>query len=115
MEAAGKITPSSNDGSHALARAVDQASIGAHSAIENVSDATHPAVDRVASGAHQAVDRIAGAASTAAQSLGQGEQLKSAQMRAMDQCRSYVRSNPLASLGIAVAAGYLLSRLLSSR
>jgi ElaB/YqjD/DUF883 family membrane-anchored ribosome-binding protein len=31
----------------------------------------------------------------------------------MEQCRGYVRDNPIASLGIAIAAGFLLSRLLS--
>jgi len=99
-----------------LAGTVDKAGTGARSAIDRVADATHPAVDRVAAGAHQAVDRIAGAAGKTAQSLGvKGEQLRSTQMRAMDQCRGYIRSNPLASLGIAVAAGYLLSRLLSPR
>jgi ElaB/YqjD/DUF883 family membrane-anchored ribosome-binding protein len=99
-----------------LARAVEQAGTGAHNAIESASDAAHPAVDRVAFGAHQAVDRVAGVAGHAAQSLDlKGEQFKDAQARVLDQCRGYVRANPLASLGIAVAAGYLLSRLLGSR
>jgi ElaB/YqjD/DUF883 family membrane-anchored ribosome-binding protein len=73
-------------------------------------------VDRLASGAHQAVDKIADAAGQAAETLGvKGEQLKNAQMQAMEQCRGYVRDHPVMSLGIAVAAGFLLSRLLSSR
>lgn len=33
----------------------------------------------------------------------------------MENCRSYVRDNPIASLGIAVAAGFLLSRVISGR
>ena len=116
MEAAGKVTSSPNDGSRTLARTVDQASMGAHDVIDKVSDATRPAMDRIASGAHQAVDKIAGAAAQAADALGvKGEQLKKAQVRAMEQCRGYVRENPVASLGIAVAAGYLLSRLMRSR
>jgi ElaB/YqjD/DUF883 family membrane-anchored ribosome-binding protein len=116
MEAsAGRLTPGSND-SAGMARAVDQASTGAHNAIESVSDATHPAVDRVAFAAHQAVDKIAGVAASAAQSLGvRGQQLKSGQALALDKCRSYIRANPFAALGIAAAAGYLLSRLFSSR
>ena len=116
MEAAGRVTPSSNDGNHALAGAVEQAGAGAHDAIESASDAAHPAVDRVAFGAHEAVERVAGVAGQAAQSLDlKSEQFKSAQARVLEQCRGYVRANPLASLGIAVAAGYLLSRLLSTR
>jgi ElaB/YqjD/DUF883 family membrane-anchored ribosome-binding protein len=90
--------------------------MGAHDAIDKVSDAARPAVDRIASGAHQAVDKVASVAAQAAETLGvKGEQLKDMQTRAMEQCRVYVRENPVASLGIAVAAGYLLSRLLRSR
>jgi ElaB/YqjD/DUF883 family membrane-anchored ribosome-binding protein len=73
-------------------------------------------VERIASGAHQAVDKIAGAAGQAAETIGvKGEQLKKAQVRAMEQCRGYVRDYPVTSLGIAIAAGFLLSRLWSSR
>ena len=114
METAGNTSVSPNESSRTVARAVDQASAGAHTVIDKVSDAARPMVDRVASGAHQAVDKIAGAAGQAAETLGvRGEQLKDAQMRAMEQCSGYVRDNPLASLGIAIAAGFLLSRLLS--
>lgn len=116
MEAAGKLTPNPNDGSPNLARTVDQASAGAHDAIDRASDAARPVVDRIASGAHQAVDKMADVASQAAETLGvKGEQLKDVQARAMEQCRAYIRDNPVTALGIAIAAGYLLSRLLSSR
>ena len=114
MEATGKLTPSPNDGSRTLARTVDHASTGAHDVIDKVSDAARPVVDRVASRAHLAVDKIADAAGHAAETLSvKGEQLKNAQVRAMEQCRGYVREHPVWSLGIALAAGFLLSRLLS--
>ena len=116
METAEKIVPNPNGGGRHLGRAVDQAGIGAHDVIDKVSDAARPAVDRMASGAHQVVDKIASAAGQAAETLGvKGEQLKDIQVRALEQCRGYVRANPALSLGIAIAAGYLLSRLLSSR
>ena len=116
MEATGIVTSSPNDGSRTLARSVDQASMGAHDAIDKVSDAARPVVDRIASGAHRAVDKIAGAAGQAAETLSvKGRQLKNAQVRGMEQCRGYVRGNPVTALGIAVAAGFLLSRLLRSR
>ena len=112
MEATEIVTPSFNDGSRTVGRTVDQAASGAHDAIDKISDAARPMVDRIASGAHQAVDKIAGVTGQAAETLGvRGEQLKNAQA----QARIYVRDNPLAALGIALAAGYLLSRLLSSR
>jgi ElaB protein len=116
MEVAGRTTQGTSDGVRTMARAMDEASAGAHKAIESASDATHPAVDRDAFGAHQAVDKIADAAASAAQSLGvKGQQLKSGQALALDKCRGYIRANPLAALGIAAAGGYLLSRLFSSR
>ena len=116
MEAAGITTSSPGDGSRTLARTVDHASTGAHDAIDKVSDAARPAVDRIALGAHKAVDRIAGTAAQAAETVGvKSEQLRNAQVRAMEQCRGYVRNNPVTALGIAVAAGFLLSRLWSSR
>jgi len=116
MEAAGNSASGPSDGSRTLARTVDQASAGAHDAIDRVSSATRPVVDRIASGAHQAVDKIAGAAGQAAETIGvKGDQLKHAQVRAMEQCRGYVRDHPVTSLGIAIAAGFVLSRLWSSR
>lgn len=66
--------------------------------------------------AHEVVDKIANATSQAAEALGEKEdQLKSAEQRVMNQCRGYIRDNPITSLGIAAAAGFLLSRLLSGR
>lgn len=114
MEAAGIVTSSPKDGSRTLARSVDQASTGAHDAIDKVSDAARPVVDRIASSAHRAVDRIASGAGHAAETLSvRGEQLRNAQLRTMEQCRGYVRDHPVASVGIAVVAGFLLSRLVS--
>lgn len=116
MDSGVRVTPGSNDGNHARAHAIEPTSTGASTAIGTVSDAVHPALDRVALGAHRAVDKLAGAAVLAAESLGtRGEQLMSVQERTMEQCRGYVRAHPLAALGIAATAGYLVSRLLALR
>jgi ElaB/YqjD/DUF883 family membrane-anchored ribosome-binding protein len=110
------VTSNLNDSSRNMGRVVDQAGVGAHDVIDKVSDAARPAVERITTGAHQVVDKLAGAAGQAAETLGvKAEQLKQFQAQAMEQVRTYVRANPAMSLGIAVAAGYLLSRLLSSR
>ncbi len=95
---------------------IDDASVGAHHTIDKVTEAARPAVDRVATSAHQAVDKLAGAATNAAETLGvKGEQLKQAQVRITENLRDYVRENPLASVGIAVTAGILLSRFINTR
>jgi len=116
MDASGKIAIDSSNGGSPVSRTIDRASAGAHNAIDKVSDAAHPALDRVASGAHRAVDTVASATTQSAQSLGvKREQLRNAGTRAAEQCRGYVRANPATSVGIALAAGFLLSRLLRSR
>ena len=72
--------------------------------------------DKVSHSAHEAYDKIADATSQAAEALGEkGEQLKKAEQQIMEDCRVYVRDNPITSVSIAVAAGFLLSRLLSRR
>ncbi len=71
-------------------------------------------IDKVSNSAHEAVDKIANATSHAAEALGEkGEQLLNAEQRLMKNCHGYINDNPITSLGIAVAVGFLLSRLLS--
>lgn len=72
--------------------------------------------DKASQFAHETGEKIANASNQAADSLSEkGEQLKNAEQRLMKDCSSYVQNNPATSLGIAVAAGFLLSRLLSAR
>jgi ElaB/YqjD/DUF883 family membrane-anchored ribosome-binding protein len=74
-----------------------------------------PVVGRVATRAHDAVDRVAGTAAAAAKSIDKkgGKVLRAMQERYVDGARERVRDKPLAALGIAVAAGFVLSLLLN--
>lgn len=73
-------------------------------------------IDKASRSAHEAVDKVASATNQAAETLSEkGEQLKNAEQQLVENCRGYIRDNPITSLGIAVAAGFLLSRLLSGR
>lgn len=73
-------------------------------------------VGRLQAGAHEVVDKVANATTQAAGALDQkGEQLKNAEQQLLEDCRCYVNENPIAALGIAVGAGFLLSRVLSGR
>lgn len=73
-------------------------------------------VDQLRSGAHSAVDKAANVTVQAAEALSQkGEQLRNAEQRCMEQCRNYIHERPFASLGLAIGAGFLLSRLLNGR
>ncbi len=81
--------------------------------ITNIVDDT---VDRLRSGVHGAVDKVANVTTQAAEALGhKGEQLKDVEQQFLKNCRSYISKNPATSIGMAVGAGFLLSRLMSSR
>lgn len=84
--------------------------------VDRVAAGAHDAVDKAASAANSAVDKAASAAAAAARVAGEkGEQLNALQERYLDGARSRVRDNPLAAVGVALAAGFLVSFLLSRR
>jgi ElaB/YqjD/DUF883 family membrane-anchored ribosome-binding protein len=72
--------------------------------------------DKAANSGYQAFDKIASRAAQAAETLGEkGGQLKDDGQCLMGDCCAYVRDKPITSLSIAVAAGFLLDRVLSGR
>jgi ElaB/YqjD/DUF883 family membrane-anchored ribosome-binding protein len=73
-------------------------------------------LDKASNFAHEAIDKLARASSQAADALDEkGMHLKYAEQHMLKNCQTYIRDNPATSLGIAVASGFLLSRLLSHR
>lgn len=73
-------------------------------------------VDQLRSGIHSAVDKTANATVQAAESLSRkGEQIKNVEQKYMEDCLNYIHERPLASLGLAMGAGFLLNRLLNGR
>jgi ElaB/YqjD/DUF883 family membrane-anchored ribosome-binding protein len=74
-------------------------------ATEQASDYIHDTVDKIAKATNDATDRLEK----------KGAQLKSSEEHMVANCQSYIRDNPITSVGVAVAAGFVLSRLLSSR
>ena len=70
------------------------------------------AVENAAMAAHQTVDKVAQAAHPAAEWIGDSaERLKQTQDQMVTSTRDYIRERPLVTLGIALAAGYLIGRL----
>ena len=70
-------------------------------------------VDRLSQTAHQGIDRAAQAASSVAERVGEKyEELYAMQEDWVDAGREYVREHPVAAIGMALAAGYLLSMLM---
>jgi len=73
-------------------------------------------LDEAADYAQEATDKIADAAGKAKEKLCEaGEQLGDTEQKLMKACRNFISYHPIASLGIALGAGYCLSRLLSNR
>ncbi|MGX5914437.1 DUF883 family protein [Aliidiomarina sp. Khilg15.8] len=94
---------------------VDQAASKVHEAIEKGKPADD-VVRRVADSAHEAVDRMADATNSAADRIGErGQQLKHKEEEWVGTVNEYVQKNPVTSIGIAVAGGFLLSKILSKR
>jgi len=95
-------------------------SSGAHAAVDSMAGAAddaarkvQPALTQVAAMAHQAVDKVADVAAPAAGWLAeQGHNLDATQKKLVDDTCNYVSANPLKSLGIAVAVGFILSRMM---
>lgn len=98
------------------ARAVGEASGSAHRAIDKAAGAARPAVESIAAGAHDTVDRLTSAVTHTAERIDlTGGQLNNARLRVANTLRTQYREQPLATIGLAVAAGFALSLLLRRR
>jgi ElaB/YqjD/DUF883 family membrane-anchored ribosome-binding protein len=73
-------------------------------------------VDRLSQTAHETVDRAAQAVSSVSDRVSEKyEELYAMQEDWLEAGRDYVREHPVAAIGMALAAGYLLSMLMRSR
>ena len=92
---------------------VSAGSNGADGALDKVSSKAHTAVDRVTTMAHDAVDKAAGAAAPTADWLAeQGKSLRATQTKLVGDTCEYISGNPLKAVGVALVAGFLLSRII---
>jgi ElaB/YqjD/DUF883 family membrane-anchored ribosome-binding protein len=80
------------------------------------NSATEQNIERATDTAHEAVDRVAQTAAAYAERFGEkAEEWLEMKDNWVEGARDYVREHPIAALGIAVAAGYVLSMLMRSR
>ena len=93
---------------------------GVHATFNSIADAADiaarkamPAIDQVAAMAHQAVDKAAASAAPAVDWIGeQGESLNATQKKLVSDASAYIAANPLMSVGVAVLAGFVISRVI---
>jgi len=80
--------------------------------MESKSTGTQKHIERVSDGAHRVVDEAANRASAIADRFGEkADELMEMKEDWLEAARGYVRDHPVAALGIAAAAGYLLSAI----
>jgi ElaB/YqjD/DUF883 family membrane-anchored ribosome-binding protein len=99
---------------------LNKASSGAHATVNSIAEAADeatrkvkPAIDRVSEMARNAVDKAADVAAPTADWLSeQGESLSATQKKLVEDTCKYVSANPLKAIGAALAAGFLLSRII---
>lgn len=82
--------------------------------ISGTSENLQSTTDKAYSTANRAFDKISDKANQAKAMLSEKfDQVKGQQGKLADDARGRVRQNPMMAMGIAVAAGFLLRRLLS--
>jgi ElaB/YqjD/DUF883 family membrane-anchored ribosome-binding protein len=99
---------------------LNKAAAGVHGAVDKIAGAADgaarkvkPAIDRVAQIAHQAVNKVADVAGPTADWLSeQGDSLKATQRTVAADAGQYVSAHPWKSVGVALAAGFIISRLI---
>ena len=120
MDTVVRNTNPSNFGTQSnVESALNKASSSAHAAVDSfagkadeAASKAKPAIERVAAKAHQAVDKAVGAAGPTADWLAaQGENLNAAQKKLVEGSSTYVSANPLKAIGMALALGFLISRI----
>lgn len=73
-------------------------------------------IDRLSESAHSAVERATQTAEQLAERFGEkSDELLAMKDDYIESTREYVRENPFAALGIALAAGYLFAKITSWR
>lgn len=90
--------------------AIEMGAAAAHRAIDNAADTV---VNTLAAGAHRGVDKVAVAAAPAAGWLGEAAgRLEQKRRELVNEGSEQVRAKPLTYVGIALALGFLVGRVM---
>jgi|GEM_PF-1228915 len=113
---AAEVATMSGESTMTQGSAVSRGATSAEDRVNRLAQGAHAAVDRIAEKAIPAVQRLRGGANSAAATLRtRADDLDGMQRRWVESSRGCVRNHPLVSVGAAVAAGMILSRLMGRR
>lgn len=88
----------------------------AHDTIHAAVGTARPRLERVLSGTHNAVETLSRLAVVAAETVGEkSAHLKDAHVQMMAKGRMQVREKPAVAIGLALATGFILGRILKNR
>jgi len=103
------------DTNTSVAETADAVAERTRGTVDRAAQTAHEAIDRLAAKAGPAIDRLRGTATSASETLrAKADQFGELEEQWVESARAYVRENPLAAVGIAVAVGLLLGKLTSS-
>lgn len=90
----------------------DTGTTGTSSGLDSLKDKASGTMDRLSSTAQDAMSRVSAAASSAAERWDTtSRELMEAKDEYVETARGYIKEHPFTAIGIALAAGFLLSRL----
>ncbi|ALQ51569.1 DUF883 family protein [Nitrosomonas ureae] len=84
--------------------------------IDTVVDFASKTIDNTMNATNNTIDKVSKVTKEVADTIGEkGDQIRSVEQRLVKETTSYIRDNPLRSVGIAVGVGFLLSKWFNDR
>ena len=103
------------DSNTSVADTADAVADRTRTTVDRMAQTAHDAIDRLAAKAGPVIDRLQGSATSTGESLrAKADQFGQLEEQWVESARTYVRENPLAAVGIAVAVGLLIGKMTSS-
>lgn len=116
MELKEQLEPAVNLGSGAQSAKENSPAISSSAESKASPVMNRQPFERIASTAHQAVDQLTHVASESAHSLElKRKKMAETGLEVVNSCRNYIQEKPGTSIGIALAAGFLIRHFLRFR
>jgi ElaB/YqjD/DUF883 family membrane-anchored ribosome-binding protein len=81
--------------------------------LDNLSNTAEEAAEKIVNATSQAAETLSEKSEQIAEAVSEkGKQLMDMEEQFLKNCRTYVQENPMTALGIALAAGFVLSQVL---